>query len=339
MYPKLTYLLIIISFIASSCNSDPNDDIIKSKGTELSFIVSNVSDGSRASVTTSIDEFVVYGDVKTQSSGTSAPVVMFNKTKVKYVNNIWSYDDIQYWIPNCEHSFVAISPGAILDTDNAPSYLNSKLSFEYSIPASGNVADILTATHRRLYVNNGSAATSDNRIIFTFNHLLSLINIAPAFDDSNMKSDEYILFHKLDISGISTKCQVDILPASILSASSTYDMEVDITAQGVGDYSLSFPMPVKVENNAKNVNLFADDDAIIMLPQVFAADSEAEITLYYTINDDTSINEVSLPLKNLKWESGKSYIYRFTIERSGISFDSCEINPWNIIQGEEITVD
>lgn len=339
MNPKLTYLLICIAFLVSSCNSDTIDDISLTKGSELSFNVSNVSNLSRSSVTASINEFDVYGDIKSMAGESSSPIILFDKKKVEFINDSWCYEGTQYWIPNYEHSFVAIHPETIFETDNTPRYLNSQLSFEYSIPASGNVADILAATHRRLYVNNGSDETFDNRIIFTFSHLLSLINIAPAFDDSSMSNEAYILFHKLELSGISTKAQFDILPASRLSGSSTYDMEVDINGQEYGNYTIEFPMPVKVENNAKNVSLFDDNDAIIMLPQTFTADSEAKITLSYTINGDDLMNQIDLPLNNLKWESCKSYIYRFIIEKYGVKFESCEINPWNVIQGEEITVD
>lgn len=335
---KLTYILISIAFLASSCNSDPIDDKSYTKGSELTFDVANISNLSRGSVTTDIDEFVVYGDAKSTSNGSVTPGVLFNNTKVQYKNGFWQYDGIQFWIQDYEHSFVALSPGAILESGNSSQYLNSKLSFEYSVPASGNVADILTATHRRLYVKNESE-TSDNNITFTFSHLLSLINIAPAFCDNKLKSDAYMLFHKLEFTGVTTKSRFDILPASRLSSSSTYDMEVDISGKESGDYSITFPTPVKVENNAENVRLFADDDAIITLPQVFSDDSDAEIILYYTTSEDSSMNQINLPLKNLKWESGKSYLYKFIIESSGVIFETCEINPWNLIQEEEITVD
>lgn len=37
--------------------------------------------------------------------------------------------------------------------------------------------------------------------------------------------------------------------------------------------------------------------------------------------------------------TGEEYTYKFTIERFGVILDSCEINPWNVITGDEITVD
>lgn len=339
MYPKWTYLLISIPVLASSCSSDTIDDTGLTRGAELSFKVSNISNLSRGSVANSISRFVVYGDVKSTEEESASPVLLFNKTNVEYKNDNWTYDGIQYWIPNHEHSFVAVSPVKLMESATNLQYLNSKLSFDYTVPSQSEVADILIATHRRLYINNESASTSENSITFSFSHLLSLINFAPSFSDNKLSHDAYIMFHKLEFSGLTTKAHFDILPASRVSGNLTYDMEVDITGSENGDYSIDFTNPVRIENNAQNHKLFADDDAIILLPQAFAIDSEASITLSYTVNDDKTMNYVNIPLKELKWESGRSYTYNFSIERSGVVLGTCEINPWNVIPGEEIVVE
>lgn len=343
MYPKLTYILISIALLVSSCSSDTIDDISLPRGGELSF---NVSALTRGSVTTSMSQFTVYGDIKPQSSGISIPVILFNKTNVEYKNGSWSYDGTQYWIPKYEHSFVAVSPGAVLETGNAPRYLNSELSFEYSIPApggilsgTGDVTDILVATHRRLYKNTGTESSADDLITLKFSHLLSLINFAPALYDNRMERDGYIKIHMIELSGIKTRARFSILPAPMLSGNNTDDMTVDINALAEGNVAIEFSTPVEIKNDMNNVSLFASDNAIIMVPQVFTVDSDARITFSYTINGDSAMKQVSLNLNNLRWESGNSYLYRFTIERTGIKFDNCEITPWNIIKGEEITVD
>lgn len=340
---KLTYLLLSIAILATSCNSDPSDDPRSAKGAELSF---NVSDLSRASVTNSIDQFLVYGDTKSASSGSSSPLVLFDKTPVVYKNNNWTYEGAQFWIPKFEHSFVAVSPAKVFTTGNNTRYSNSRLSFEYSIPAPGgilsnndDVADILAATHRRYYENDGYVVSFDNKVTFRFGHLMSLINLSPAFYDNKLNSYDYILIHKLQFSGIKTKAQFNILPAQRLSNDRTDDMTVDVTPQEEGTITLELSSPKKIENNARNVNLFTENDAVIMLPQVFGADSEAKIIVFYSINDEETMNQGSILLKNTQWESGKSYLYKFTIERIGLKLNGNEINPWNNIQGEKITVD
>lgn len=335
------HLLACITCLVSSCNSDTTDDMLLSKGAEMSF---NVSVLSRASVTTGIDKFAVYGDMKVVGDNkNTTPTVLFNNTEVVYRDGRWIYDGIQYWIPKREHSFVAISPVSVLATDADPTYSDSKLSFTYALPVSGgnlssndDVADILISTHRRYYESD---KTLDSKVSLTFGHILSLINIAPAFYDNSLSSDAYILFHKLKFSGVRTKARFDILPAARLSNSQTDDRVVDVNGQEVGNFTIGLTTPVKVENNAKNVSLFADNDAVIMLPQIFAAETEAKITLFYTINGDESMKQVTIPLNNFKWESGSSYTYIFTIERTGVKLGDCEINPWNVIRGENITVD
>lgn len=338
MYAKLTYILTCIVFLVSSCTTD---DMIPSKGAEMSFAVSTLS---RGSVSSTIDHFVVYGDAKPTASPASTPVAIFNNTKVVSQNGGWQYDGTQYWIPEYEHSFVAVTPESIFGAGNTPLYSNSQLSFDYAIPApggilsdTGDVADIMIATHRRQYQQGTAAA--DNPITLSFGHIMSLINIAPAFSDSGISEDGYILVHQLEFSGIKTKARFDLRPAPMLTGSQTDDMSVEIAAREEGNLAIPFTRPVKIGNNAKNVNLFADNDAIIMLPQDLPADSQANITMTYTISGEPAIKTVTLPLNSQKWESGNRYEYKFTIERTGLKLGNCEIRPWNVIEGEEINVD
>lgn len=337
---KLTYLylLCVVAWLLSSCTSETNVDF--GKGAEMSF---DVSEQTRAAVSTDISEFAVYGDMKFPADDTTSPVVVFNNTKVEYTGDSWTYSGVQYWFPKHEHSFVAVHPLSVLETANNPQYLNSKLSFSYTIPTSdddnvanmNDVSDIIVATHRRLYNFDDHNSTT----VFRFGHIMSLLNFAPALDDNGMKRDDYIEFHKLEFSGVNTKARFDILPASRLSNKQTDDMMVDVTGQEAGNLVIEFATPVKVMNDARNTCLFADSDAIIMLPQGFAADSVSEIVFYYTINEDQSMKEVSIPLNNQKWEFGKSYVYKFKIERSRLTLDKCEISPWNVVKGADITVD
>lgn len=336
---KLIYFLFLAVCLLSSCTSDsPTPDYGKSK--EVSF---DVSDKTRATATTNLTEFAVFGDMKFPVNAATAPSVVFNNTKVEYLDGKWSYDDVQYWFPQHEHSFIAVSPLSVFSSDNTPQYLNSKLSFRYTIPTSADdnsvnlrdLKDIVVATHRRLYNPDDPNST----IIFRFGHIMSLINLSAALDDNIMGRNEYIKIQKLEFSGVKIKARFDILPASRLSGNQTDDMVLDMTEQEEGNFSIVLTTPVKVGNDAQNVSLFADNDAIIMLPQVFATDSESEIIVHYTANEDTSMQQVSLPLQNLKWNSAKSYLYRFTIEKNGVRFDNCEITPWNSVQGEEIIVE
>lgn len=358
MYAKLTYLFFIplAVCLASSCTSEKADNAESGKGPELSFAVSGLT---RASVTTSFDEFAVYGDIRRPANDILSPVVLFDKTEVKYNETKgWSYEGTQYWMPECEHSFVAISPSSVLGAGSAPRYLNSQLSFTYTLPTTGggklssnsDVTDIIAATHRRLYdkdefvkddEDESVNKDANNKVTFKFSHILSLINLAPALNDNIMKNDEYIQFSKLELSGFKTKADFSILPASRLSNSPTDDMVIDVAnLEGTGNLTIEFPEPVKVLNDHRYVSLLDANDAIIMLPQAFADGSEAKITLYYTVNDSSEEKRIILPLNNRggAWEWGKSYTYRVIIDRKGPSIAETTIKDWEVLDVGDIDV-
>lgn len=319
----------------SACDSDKPDTDVR---TEVSFATSG---GSRASETLAFDRFAVYGDMKFPVDNSTAPLVVFDNKEVVYAGGSWTYgSDLRYWFPKHEHSFVAVSPVSVTGTGSEAVYSNSKLSFSYTMPASdGNllreeVSDIFSATHRRLY------SSGDNGLLtLKFRHLMSMVDIAPALDDNTLGSDGYILLHEMEFSGVATKARFDIVPAERQSNSQTDDMVLDVIPQEEGNLSVKFNTPVKIENNKTNVRPFANGDAVIMLPNDFTMAADAKLTLYYTINDETSMLNGSISLNNLKWESGKSYLYKFTIERAGVNLTDCEINPWNEVKGENIIVD
>lgn len=333
MDAKLTYLFFL-SFAAclvSSCSSDAPENVEGSKGSEITFAVAELS---RASVTTSFNKFALYGDMKFPVDATGVPSGVFNKTEVEYKDGSWYYDGIQYWYPRHEHSFIAISPVSALETSGTPQYLNSQLSFTYIIPTtSGNevanysdVADIMAATHRRLQDKDVTNTT----VTFRFSHIMSLINISPALDDNLMAPDEYMKIHRLELSGFKTKAMFNILPASRQSNNQTDDRVIDIAGHDMaGKLTIDFTEPIKVTNDRKNVSLFDNDDAIIMLPQTFGADSDARIIVYYTINDESTEKQLLLSLKGKTWESGKSYNYRFILNRRGLISETTAITDWD----------
>lgn len=336
MYPKLKYLYypaIFAACLASSCTSDTPDNEEVRKGTEMSFAVSGLT---RASETESFNEFAVYGDMKFAADDEAAPLVIFNKTVVEHINNKWTYEGTQYWYPDHEHSFVAIHPLSVLEPDNDPQYSNSQLSFTYIIPTSEDnkvtshtdISDILVATHRRLFTDKDSNTTTT----FTFGHVMSKINIAPALDDNIMSEDEYIVIKKIELSGFKTEAQFNILPASRQTNNQTDDRVInvnEIDQEGNGNLTLTLPKQIEVLNNRENVKILDDDNCIIMIPQAFAADSDAKIIISYTINNETTMHHIALSLAGKQWEIGKSYTYKFTFSRRGLHSESTSITDWD----------
>ena len=335
MYSKLRHIILLMSagWLLSSCASDVLDGESITRGSEVQF---TVSDLSRATITTSIDEFAVYGDMKFQSD-ISEPIVIFNKTSVVDNDGVWCYDGTQYWFPKHEHSFVAVSPSSVLESEVSPQYYGSELSFAYTMPTysdkemqdtqdKSDIIDIVAATHRRLY-NEGDNV---NTISLRFGHLMSMINFAPKLDDKALKDDDFIRFHRLEISGLKKKAKIAITPALLLENPQTDDRLIEFTGyDGNDNLTIIFNDP-KIVSNDQRINLFADNDALIMLPQLFDASSEATVRFTYSFKDDSENLRVgTISLRGQEWKLGTAYTYNFTVDRIGLNLGTATIKAWD----------
>lgn len=337
MYSILKYLnflsvLVCAGCLLSSCSSDIPEKTDNGTGGEVSFAV---KEETRASVTTTIDRFAVFGDMKTPGEDSSSPSLVFDQTEVEKTDNGWVYQGTKYWYPDHEHSFVAIHPLSVLADENDPQYADSKLTFSYTLPISGDnlvndkeVDDIIAATHRRLYDKSDAGSI----IVLHFGHLLSLINFTLGLSNNMMAADEYFLFHKLELRGFSTSASIGILPAERQLNNATDDAVTDIYDQhGDGRMVINFEEPIKVMNGDENISVFDAGDAIIMLPQTLA--SNAEIAFTYTKNDEEQPREIKISIKGLVWESGKSYTYKFNISKTGMLVGDVSISDWKNVEG------
>lgn len=349
MYPKLKYLYFLPVFVAclvASCASDAPESKQEEekieRGAELSF---TTADLTRA-ITTGFGEFAVYGDMKFTGNEGAVPLVVFNKTGVRYLNDSWSYEGTQYWYHHHEHSFVAITPSAVLETGSAQ-YSGSRLSFTYTVPTTGgsiadrnSITDILAATHRRQYVevrDESGRLQPEPGVKLKFSHIMSLVNVTLALDDDLMKTNEFVLIHKMELSGIRTRAAFNISPAERASGNQTDDCVVEVTGHdGDATLTIEYAEPRKLINKGSSASFFAADDALIMLPQVFAADSRAKITFTYTVNGDAEVpKKVAILLKDVKWECGKSYNIRgsFETDKAEVKLQTMGIDDWQQPEG------
>lgn len=329
MLDHLRHTLIPLSagLLLVSCSSD--EPVMSD--CEMKFDISSVS---RSAVTTASNitekPFAIFGDVTpSQNDGdNSTPTIIYNNTPVTYVNSAWTTPGTRYWYQYHEHSFVAIHPASVLSTADADiKYTNSQLSFTYTVPSDYRQAsDILFATHRRKYTFGATSA-----VYLRFCHIMSLINISPALDNNIMGRDDYIRFHKLELSGFKTKATFRGTPGSLYDTDQTYNAMLEVHAQDTeGNMIIELTEPVTVKNDRTHVSLFGDNDAVIMVPQMFLPSADARIIFYYTVNNDPAVKEISLPMTNQVLESGKSYNFRFTINQSGPLFEATEITDWEV---------
>lgn len=335
--------LIIGMACAYSCTSDSEPPVLES-GEELMFEVKEATDSRTVISTTSNLKqmpFALFGNMNRTGEHYQGLKIIFNGDKVTFTDKKWSYGPTPiYWLMGQEHSFAALYP----DLEHIPGlsdlkYEESKVSFNYEIPKNdeniteySKIADILVATHRRLYTFESTGAVK-----FNFRHVLSRINIEPALDEVLMyedetekdthpdNKDEYIQFNKFEIFNLKTKASFAFVPAKLPAGeflNDENDRTYEVDNESLADYAvLNFTNPKNVTNNKRNVNICANDDAFLVLPQ--SVDKDAKLILYYTVNGDhldrNYVRTVTFPLSDLpidKWEAGKSYTYRFTIEKA-----------------------
>ena len=329
---QITLLIICGMLCFTSCGSDSVYEPEAGRGVEMSF---DVASETRA-MTTVINEFSVYGDKKFQTDDMATNLI-FNKTSVVNRDGVWHYDGTQYWFPNHEHSFVAISPSSALESAALPQYYGSELSFVYTMPTysgkemqdaqdKSDLIDVLAATHRRIY-NDGDKV---NAISLRFGHLLSMINFAPRLDDNTIKEDDYVRFHKIEISGLKKKAKIAITPAPRLENTRTDDRIIEFTEhEGNDKLTITF-VEDKIVKNGQQINLFADNDALIMLPQLFDDSSEATVRFTYSFKEDSeNRRQGSISLIGQEWKTGNAYTYNFKVDKVGLSLGTATIQAWN----------
>lgn len=336
---KVLPVVIGLTVAASSCTSDMEPEALES-GEELQVEVVEASSRSVVSTTSNLKSqpFMICGDMIRTGEYNPGLKVIFNGRKVSHKNDKWDYGTPIYWLMGQEHSFVAIHP--YLDSNlgiSEWSYSDSELRFTYTVPQNANkitdydkVKDILYASHRRKYsmVNAGA-------IKFEFRHLMSQINIEPALNEILMypnetdtiqypfNAPEYIQIKQIEFYGLKTTAKFSFKPAPLTTPlqkdSCLVSYEVDDTS--MTHAVMSFGGAKIVTNDGTNVNICNNDDTLLVLPQT--VDKSAKIVLYYTVNGDHTENElirkITFPLSNLpitKWECGKIYSYRFTIEQA-----------------------
>lgn len=213
------YVAIAVSgvMMLSSCSSDEVVSVVE-KTRPISFdAMANKS--SRAEVNTSnIERFRVFGC--TMDNGSVANhVTIFNNVTVKRSNTSvsdWGYDNIQYWAPNKDYYFVAISTN-IMDpkwTFTAPETHDATMSVN-DFKGYGTVympVGAVNADNDLVYACAARATdaqtTNTSKVSFSFNHMLSRIGLK--FTNAIASTGYTITISDVVINGVAASGSVDL---------------------------------------------------------------------------------------------------------------------------------
>lgn len=275
--------------------------------------------------------FAVYSDMVSIDRTPESPyITIHDATRVSYdaTNSLWYYDNVQYWFPGFQYSFVALHP-AVNPFLTDISYSNNRLQFIYTQPNDYTATrDVLMAVHRRDY-DDGPA----DAVRFGFAHILTNINVKVTYNGSSTGPT------RLDIIGLTfrnipTEASYAVKPASLTgSGKMTSDWISDEgthqgwTVKKHGDLNIDFPAGETrtVEANKGAFPLFSSTDALMLLPNLFDADNPAELDLHYiTDKGDRETASATIPTG---WDPGANLTLSLIIDNSGVQF-SFTVEPW-----------
>ncbi|MDE6529085.1 MAG: fimbrillin family protein [Muribaculaceae bacterium] len=114
--------------------------------------------------------FSVWG-YYTSPDGTPSQTTIFQNTEVSFANNRWTYNDIQYWIPGLDYTFIAMHP---YEASAMTTYSNGELAIASYKANNADLSkryDLLTASSFR----ECRAGSPMGPVALKFTHILALI--------------------------------------------------------------------------------------------------------------------------------------------------------------------
>ena len=331
MFDKLKYtaMALAVSLLPAGCATATSEDEPQ-QGAEMRFTAAEASRSSLVTTET-MNRFSLYGNMVSTSSP-STPAIVFNNTPVTQNDGLWTYDNVQYWIPGQTYSFAAVHFPSTETITNL-TYSADQLTFRYTAPADYKTApDILTAAHRRIYE---SPATP---VAFSFGHAMARLNFVANVDPAVQNSQ--IVIDRIVIRGIASRANYTHQAATITGgAKQTSDLAGTPWTVSSTPARISYTKePGVMVSSGESVSLFdATADPLLIIPQTVTSDLEVELT-YTRVGGSTTVVRGRLrtaaSTHGYVWSAGRNYTYSFTLGVDDfLIFNDPDIKGWDEDEG------
>ena len=205
--------------------------------------------------------------------------------------NVWGYEDLEYWIPNTNYWFKAVYPGnaAVVDNNNNDQTLTIA---DYDIQSQ---TDVMVATATASVAENATAPTSGSVVNLQFKHLLACVEI-------KIKSSINVTINKITLNDIENFCKY----------SNGWQSNGNRT-----DLEITSDVELTPGADAQSVT-----GSILVVPIM---------TGYETITIEASnktYSNISLP-ENTSWKNGRKYTYVAEIKQNDIIFNEPSVKVWD----------
>ena len=312
----------VLAMIA--CNRDEVVDVQQSSF--ITFGDSFVEVKTRAAedpstTTTSISAFDVWGFIG-QPSGT-----VFNKERVTKGENGWSYQNLQYWTPNDEFYFHAVSPvddsNIVVDTEE----MNTEGLGNIAFTNVDGTTDLLYAT---LPIETGNVFPYyDDKVALKFMHLLSKVKFT--FKNGFTNENNSIAVKNIKIVNAPAKGNIDVNKSRLDFVWNLTQGE--FTELAFGDVNGGNPMPLysaeKVENGVFDPEC-AFERLTIPADNTRAYTIEFDLALYY--GDQLGMeSHKEICLEDQAFEIGKNYNLVATINAENFADEALKAIEFDVV--------
>lgn len=333
---KLTLVALALTALCGcSFESDVNTPDLP-QGEAISF--GNVS--TRAvDKASDIEEFSVWATVSSVGSNTVSYLPLLGDEdggERVYRNpagsNTWTYDNVQYWLPNSVFYFFAAYPH-----DIGFKHYRAELDGEYfmiyylNITADGSAdtEDILTAQN----VTNTNNAYNTT-VPLTFRHLLTKINLTIS-QNTDIDSEFEYYVTKVTISGLYGSATYVISPNNEEFLDG-FDIDGDSAITLVQNYE-SNPVCLREDygsgRQSKPLKVWGEDGVMLIPHEIAQNGVQIRVDYLYDVNPDD--DELGSPkfvegyIPAITWQSNTSINYNIAIANTSfINFSQPTIEPW-----------
>jgi len=287
--------------------------------------------------------FGVFG-YKQTSTQTDAQI--FSDQKVEYKSGLstdngyngttdWAYSPIKYWDKSATaYNFYAYAPHSGDFTGTVALSSQSATAFSISgfkqATTQSAMVDLMTDLSSKTSVTGNSIGTND--VAFTFNHILSNINLKMALS-SSLKADET----SNPVTVVSVSIGAVKMDGSYAYASSAYAWSLaasptTATFAATQTDGNVFASKALKASNVEYTNVPGLTD-LLFVPQ--AVDAGYKITIKYKIGTEVFDKEILLSeFKNgndalATWAPGYKYTYQLIIGPNPILFDLAGVSDWS----------
>lgn len=273
--------------------------------------------------------FGVFGNYK-NAEGLEFGSNWFDNVKVTYSSKDtkWTYDPVQYWLPQGHIDFLAYAP---YDSkyNNQVTEDNQKLEFI--------VSSTIKDQKDLLWANATNQTKANKPVTFTFKHALSKLGYTVKLN--NAYSDATFTLTKITLAGSSNGAENAFYTTGTIDLSKTSSEGLWTTSPS--DAKQNFDWFSGTQTLATTDYKNPDANYLFVIPQDFSATATGKlyVIVEYTIKNyngvtATMTNKVYKKLEK-NFEQGKAYTIKLSLGLTPIEFDVTTVEGWgDINQGE-----